>query len=74
VQHEPNERRRRLFATVVQRMALKPKAQRDLVDVLFGLTSFPFFAQLLSGGRSAAAAGEIIQDLASDAVRRAENA
>jgi AcrR family transcriptional regulator len=71
---ERNERRRRLFAAIVRRMALQPKAQRDLVDVLFALTSFAFFAQLMTGGRGAAAAGRIVQDLARDAVRRAEDA
>ena len=57
---ERNERRRRLFAAIVRRMKLRPKAQRDLVDTLFALTSFPFFAQLAGGGRSAAAASRII--------------
>lgn len=71
---ERNERRRRLFAMIVQRMALQPRAQRDLVDVLFALTSFPFFAQLMTEGRSATAAGRMIQELASDAVRRARGA
>jgi AcrR family transcriptional regulator len=72
---ERNERRRQLFTTLVRRMAedrrLRPKAQRDLVDVLFALTSFWFFSQLTTPGRSAAAACCIIQDLATDAVRRA---
>jgi AcrR family transcriptional regulator len=69
---ERNERRRRLLATIIRRMELRPKIQRDLVDVLFALTSFPFFAQLTTTGRSAEAAGGLIQALASDAVRRAE--
>jgi AcrR family transcriptional regulator len=68
---ERNERRRRLFAAVVRRMGLGAKKQKDLVDTLFALTSFAFFAQLANEGRSAAAAGRIIQGLASDAVRRA---
>jgi AcrR family transcriptional regulator len=70
-----NERRRRLLSSLVRRIAqdapLRPKAQRDLVDVLFALTSFAFFAQLTAGGRTAEAACRMIQDLAKDAVRRA---
>jgi len=70
---ERNERRRKLFAAIIRRLELRPKPQRDLVDVLFALTSFPFFAQLTTGGRSAAAAARMVQELADDAVRRAEN-
>lgn len=75
-----NERRRKLLAGVVRRIAgdtavqhaaLRPKAQRDLVDVLFALTSFAFFSQLTTGGRSADAACRMVQELAQDAVRRA---
>jgi AcrR family transcriptional regulator len=75
-----NERRRKLFSGVVRRIAedtplrhapLRQKAQRDLVDVLFALTSFAFFAQLTTGGRSADAACRMVQELAQDAVRRA---
>jgi AcrR family transcriptional regulator len=73
--NERNERRRRLFTALVRRMAdngrLRPKAQRDLVDTLFALTSFWFFSQLATGGRSATAACRIIQDVAMDAVRQA---
>ena len=75
-----NERRRRLFTILVRRIAedislrhapLRPKAQRDLVDILFALTSFAFFAQLTTGGRSADAACRMVLELAQDAVRRA---
>jgi AcrR family transcriptional regulator len=81
-----NERRRRLLAGVIRRIAedastmrhaplrhasLRQKAQRDLVDVLFALTSFTFFAQLTTGGRTAEAACRMVQGLAQDAVRRA---
>jgi hypothetical protein len=75
-----NERRRRLLSLLVRRIAenapvrrapLRPKAQRDLVDVLFALTSFAFFSQLTAGGRSAEAACRMVQELAKDAVRRA---
>lgn len=74
-----NERRRKLLSGVVRRIAegtpvqhaaLRPKAQRDLVDLLFALTSFPFFSQLTTGGRSADAACRMVQELAQDAVRR----
>jgi AcrR family transcriptional regulator len=72
---ERNERRRRLFSGLVRRIAedrpIRPKAQRDLVDILYALTSFSFFSELIAGGRVAAAACSMIQDLATDAVRRA---
>jgi AcrR family transcriptional regulator len=71
---ERNERRRRLLSVLVGRMAegarLRPRARGDLVDVLFALTSFPFFSQLTAGGQTAAAACGLIQGLAADAVRR----
>lgn len=71
---ERNERRRRLLSVLVGRMTegahLRPKARGDLVDVLFALTSFPFFSQLTAGGRTAPAACGLIQGLAADAVRR----
>jgi AcrR family transcriptional regulator len=47
------------------------KARGDLVDVLFALTSFPFFSQLTASGRTPDAACHLIRGLASDAVRRA---
>jgi len=64
-----------LLSVLVRRMAkdrkLRPKALGDLIDVLFALTSFPFFLQLTAQGRSADAACSLIQGLATDAVRRA---
>jgi len=72
---ERNERRRRLLSVLVRRIAkdgkLRPKALGDLIDVLFALTSLPFFSQLTMGGRTAAATCGLIQGLATDAVRRA---
>jgi AcrR family transcriptional regulator len=72
---ERNERRRRLLSVLVRRMAkdrkLRPKALGDLIDVLFALTSFPFFSQLTAAGRTSQAACDLIQGLATDAVRRA---
>lgn len=70
---ERNERRRRLFAAVVRRLDMPSKVRRDLVDTLFALTSFAFFAQLTGEGRGARAVERIIQQLARDAVRHAEN-
>jgi AcrR family transcriptional regulator len=75
-----NERRRGLFSSLVRRIVeeaplrhapLRPKAQRDLVDILFALTSFAFFSQLTAGGRTAEAACRMVQELAEDAVLRA---
>jgi hypothetical protein len=75
---ERNERRRRLLAGLVHRMAhrgrVRAKARRDLVDTLFALTSFWFFSQLATAGRTATATCRIIQGLAMDAVRRASSA
>ena len=72
---ERNERRRRLLRAIVRRMTqgrgLRPKAERDLVDTLFALTSFCFFSQLATKGRTATATCRIVQELAMDAVRRA---
>jgi hypothetical protein len=71
---ERSERRRRFFTVLVRRMAdngpLRPKAERDLVDTLFALTSFWFFSQLTTARRTATAACRIIEDLATDAVGR----
>ena len=67
-----NERRRGLFTAIVRRLEMPPKAQRDLVDTLFALTSFAFFSQLTNAGRNAAAAARIIEALAHDALRRAQ--
>jgi len=74
---ERNERRRRLLAALVRRIAhqgrTRAKAERDLVDTLFALTSFWFFSQLATGGRTATATCRIIQELAMDAVQRASS-
>jgi AcrR family transcriptional regulator len=71
---ERNERRRSLLLALVGRMAvgLSPPrdAVHDLVDVLFALTSYPFFSQLTAGRRTADAACRLIQGLAMEAVRR----
>jgi AcrR family transcriptional regulator len=73
--HERNERRRRLLSVLVRRMAsdrkLPARVLDDLIDVLFALTSFPFFSQLTARGRSRQAACDLIQGLATAAVQRA---
>jgi hypothetical protein len=72
---ERNERRRHLLRQVVRRMAAarepSDKSVKELVDVLFALTSLPFFAQLASRGHTTDAACRLIQDLCRDCVRRA---
>jgi AcrR family transcriptional regulator len=69
---ERNERRRRLLSALVARMTAErgahPKASSDLVDVLFALTSLAFFEQLAAGGRTTAAACQLIEGLARAAV------
>jgi len=71
---ERNERRRHVLSVLVRRMAesrkLKPKTRDDLIDVLFALTSFPFFSQLMTRGRTASAACGLIEELAMAAVER----
>jgi AcrR family transcriptional regulator len=70
-----NERRRRALSVLVDRMAerkaVRAEARRDLIDTLFALTSFHFFAELAAGCRSPDAAGLLVQAMAADAVRRA---
>jgi AcrR family transcriptional regulator len=70
-----NERRRRALSVLVDRMAerkaVRAEARRDLIDTLFALTSFHFFAELAAGRRSPDAAGLLVQAMAADAVRRA---
>lgn len=70
-----NERRRHVLSVLVRRLAgnRQPRARsrNDLVDVLFALTSLPFFAQLTSSGRTSEQACRLIQGLSEDTVRRA---
>jgi AcrR family transcriptional regulator len=72
--HERNERRRKVLAAVVRRLAagraLPPGTLGNLVDVLFALTSFAFFSQIRTGKRNAEAARRIIEAMAMDAVNR----
>ena len=71
---ERNERRRHLLTNLARRMAgrrtSRSNGSKELVDVLFALTSLPFFAQLISGGHSTEWACKVIQGLCEDSVRR----
>jgi AcrR family transcriptional regulator len=73
---ERNERRRRLLSALVARMTAgrgtHPKASTDLVDVLFALTSLAFFEQLTAGGRTTAAACQLIEAQAAAALSAAD--
>lgn len=70
-----NERRRGGFSILVGRLVKQGDVQarkaNDLVDLLFVLTSLPFFAQLATGKRSNAAIRKLVLAAAEDAVRRA---
>jgi hypothetical protein len=46
-------------------------AARELVDVVFALTSFSFFAELTADGRPVEIVCRHIQNLSADAARRA---
>jgi AcrR family transcriptional regulator len=71
---ERNERRRRLFRAIVDRLVqrgeVKAKSAPDLVDILHVLTSLPVFADLRKG-RSADKTRQLIWQIAQDAVARA---
>jgi len=68
-----NARRRQALTVLVGRMIGRSgaRAPQDLVDVLFALTAYSFFAALTEGRRSTAAACALIQAMARDAVARA---
>jgi AcrR family transcriptional regulator len=69
-----NERRRGLLAVIVERLAkagdVRADAAKDLVDVLFAVTSFHVFAEL-SRDRTPEAACALVLAMAEDALRRA---
>lgn len=69
-----NERRRQALGVLVRRMAgdrpLPDGATTDLVDVLFALTAYGFFASLSTPERPAEAAAKLIAALAAAAVAR----
>jgi AcrR family transcriptional regulator len=72
---ERNERRRRALHTLVQRLRergdVAAEAVPDLVDVLHALTGPAMLFDLTAHGRSAEAAGVLLQQLVADAVARA---
>lgn len=69
------ERRRQIMSTLIGRMAqqglVAPDAMRDVVDVLFVLTSVELFVALKVGKRSTAAVCRLIQVMAGDVMARA---
>jgi AcrR family transcriptional regulator len=67
---ERNERRRKLFSVLVERMAGDASAarKRDAVDLMFVLTSQPTYAALRSG-RSKRAACELIKEACAAAIQ-----
>jgi hypothetical protein len=68
-----NERRRHLLSVLVDRMMEgneKRSETTELVDVLFALTSLPFYWELTKADRERTVACRIIENLAADAVQR----
>ncbi|MBA8884861.1 TetR/AcrR family transcriptional regulator [Dokdonella fugitiva] len=66
---ERTERRRHALAALVRRLfPRRGKADAELVDVLFALTSFEFHAMLCAHGRSANAVEALVQRLVAEAV------
>ncbi|QMV02040.1 TetR family transcriptional regulator [Devosia sp. D6-9] len=67
-----NERRRHIFGVLAGRLVekgrLAPEKRTDLVDILFALSSMPFYATLASGERSAEAAKALVSGLAQAAI------
>jgi AcrR family transcriptional regulator len=67
-----NERRRKVLAILVGRLVsgqeVRATAADDLVDVLFALTAYPMFAELVERDREAAEACRLIQMLAEGAI------
>jgi AcrR family transcriptional regulator len=70
---ERNERRRRILLDLVNRLAagrdINSQEIDNIVDVLFALTSFHFFAQLTAGKRTATEACDLIRRLVMDVVK-----
>jgi AcrR family transcriptional regulator len=67
-----NERRRKVLGILVGRLVarreVRAKAAEDLVDVLFALTAYSMFAELVERGRDTAEACRLIQMLAEGAL------
>ena len=73
---ERNERRRRSIEELVARIAgvqVQAAARRDVVDLIFALTSCAMF-RMLAGARPVAAVCAIITDAAREAIARIEPA
>lgn len=67
---ERNERRRLALAVLVRRQGGRDEQpQRDIVDLLFALTSFAVFHMLRSGGRNPVAICALLQPLCDRALR-----
>lgn len=70
-----NERRRRIFRTLINRMIERGEVQNsratDLIDLLHALTSLPFYLEVSAPGRSAEALARILRETAEDALMRA---
>lgn len=70
-----NERRRHAIAVLVRRLTeqneIRSDAAGELIDELFALTSFTYFADLTSNERTSESAGKCVAEAAGDAVRRA---
>jgi AcrR family transcriptional regulator len=69
---ERNERRRKTFNALVERIAGKaasPRARQDTVDMIFALTSFPMFA-MLRRDRSVADLSELLKAACRSALDR----
>jgi len=69
---ERNERRRKLFSVLTGRLVAEGRIEEarraDLTDVLFALTSMPFYAALAIGGRGAEAVKSLVSGLARGAI------
>jgi hypothetical protein len=55
---------------MIERGDVAERVRKDLVDVLFAVTSFHVFAELAHGERSREAVSALIGQMAADAVRR----
>lgn len=70
-----NERRRGVFRTLVRRMVERGEIQKsraaDLADLLFALTSLPFYLELSAPGRAPEAIVQMLRLAAEDAIARA---
>jgi AcrR family transcriptional regulator len=71
-----NERRRKGFATLLNRIAgadkIPPETRAEVVDTLFVLTSHGVFAGLAADGRSVETVCRLVQDLALHTLNRLE--